>query len=77
MLMPPTVTTIVRSGSASCRSRSSTSRPCPGSSGPPLSGSQSVRRVRAFLATDKDLVGVMADEGLGWSRGGSRSSGER
>ena len=33
--------------------------------------------MRAFLAIDKDLVGDMADEGLGWSRGGSRSSGER
>lgn len=77
MLMPPTETTIVRSGSASCRSRSSTSGPCPNRLGPLLSGSQSVRRVRAFLTTDEDLVGDMADEGLGWSRGGSRSSGER
>ncbi|MDQ4000025.1 MAG: hypothetical protein M3283_03245 [Actinomycetota bacterium] len=29
------------------------------------------------LLGNKDLVGDMADEGLGWSRGGSRSSGER
>jgi len=31
----------------------------------------------AFLVTDEDLVGDVADEGLGWSRSGSRSSGER
>jgi hypothetical protein len=74
MLMPPTGTTI---GFGVLPLEEFDFPAIPQSSGSPLSGSQSVRRVRAFLATDKDLVGDMADEGLGWSRGGSRSSGER